>query len=63
MVRLGFKYRDKRVMIALKQLFMGIMGSRYLAENVDRIAEKYHIDKNIFADATIELYEVMITEK
>lgn len=51
---------NMKVKIALRNFFLVILGARVLAENVDDIANKYNIDKDIFSDAVYDLYETVV---
>lgn len=58
--RLKSPKQTGKVKLYVKQLFITILGSKYLAANCDAVAERYGIDKDLFSDATIDLYELMV---
>lgn len=54
------KSKFQKVNRYVKALFVTILGSKVLAENCDRVADKYNIDKSIFADAVYDVFEICV---
>lgn len=64
MDRLKDKNNNKKsVKETVKVFLLTISASKVLAENVDYIADKYLLDRDTFADAVEELFEIAVTSQ